>query len=183
MYYTKEVPLGKLYEETAQILSFCANMLKHPHGRGCNSLPDAFLPVHQQCSTQCIPVISTPPPPSTQFCKAWSLLPGLSAAIAMESPQEKGRYLLRGHCAKHSLTWAFLLHKKLEEWLLWSPCSIGENQGFETLPNMSVVGSPLTYTCWCQIRGICQLWPGFLRLEKQTQPTQSSRERLECLHP
>lgn len=103
MYYTKEVPLGKLYEETARILSFYANMLKHPHGQGCNTVPDASLPVHQQCSTQHLPTISTPPPPSTQFCKARSLLAGLSAVIAMESPQEKGRYLLQGHCAKRSL--------------------------------------------------------------------------------
>lgn len=93
MYYTKEVPLGKLYEETAQILSFYANMLKDPHGRRCNTLPDASLPVHQQCSTQCLPAISTPPAPSTQFCKAKGLLAGLSAVIAMESPQENGRYL------------------------------------------------------------------------------------------
>lgn len=48
------MPLGKLGEETAKISSFYANMLRHPCGPVYNTLPDAFIAIHQHCLAQCL---------------------------------------------------------------------------------------------------------------------------------
>lgn len=75
--------MGKLCEETAEILSFYANILKHPHGRVYNTLPYAFIPIRQHRSAPRLPAGPTLPPPSTQVSKAWSLFAGLFAVAAL----------------------------------------------------------------------------------------------------
>lgn len=41
--------MGKICEENAEILYFCANILKNPPGQVCNIVPNALIPICQYC--------------------------------------------------------------------------------------------------------------------------------------